>query len=161
MIIIIAAIGNKGELGKDNQLLWHLPNDLKRFKRVTRGHPVIMGRKTFESLGSALPDRKNIVITRKKDYDAPNCIVVNSLKEAERLIEEEPRVYILGGAQIYAQAIKLADMLDLTQVDASFDADVFFPEIDNTIWQETSREDHLADDKHRYNYSFVIYEKRK
>ncbi|MET2983771.1 dihydrofolate reductase [Aureibaculum conchae] len=158
-ISIIAAVGKHRELGKNNQLLWHLPNDLKRFKKVTSGHDVIMGRKTYESLDGPLPSRTNIIISRNPDYKAPLCKVVNSLEEA--LYESgDPDPYILGGAQIYEQAIKIADKLDLTLVDASFDADAFFPEIDSTIWKEISRENHYADEKHDYDYSFVTYKRK-
>jgi len=158
-ITIIAAIGKHRELGKNNQLIWHLPNDLKRFKKVTSGHDVIMGRKTFESLGGPLPSRTNIIITRNTNYKAPLCTVANSLEEALS-ISEDPNPFILGGAQIYTQAIKIADKLDLTLVDASFDADAFFPEINNDIWKETSREKHKMDEKHNYNYSFVTFERK-
>ncbi|QCX37500.1 dihydrofolate reductase [Aureibaculum algae] len=159
MITIIAAIGKNRELGKNNELIWHLPDDLKRFKKVTSGHDVIMGRKTFESLGKALPNRTNIVITRNKNYKAENCVVVNSIDEAIK-ISTDTNPYILGGAQIYSQAIKIADELDLTFVDASFDADAFFPKIDATIWKEKHRENFLADEKHKYNYSFILYKRK-
>ena len=160
MITIIAAIGKNGELGKNNDLIWHLPNDLKRFKKVTAGHHVIMGRKTFESLGKPLPNRTNIVITRNPDYKAEGCIIVNSLEEAISLaITEDLNPYILGGAQIYKQAIKIADVLDLTLVDAELDADAFFPSIDGIIWKEVERFNHNADEKHQFNYSFVTYKK--
>lgn len=159
-ITIIAAIGKNRELGKDNQLLWHLPNDLKRFKKVTKGHDVIMGRKTYESLGKPLPNRVNIVITRNKDFSAPDCVLVHSLREAlEKSTDTHP--YILGGAEIYKQSMDLANQLDLTLVDSSFEADAFFPEIDLQKWEEVSREEHLADEVHAYNYSFVSYKKRK
>ncbi|HBK70416.1 MAG TPA: diacylglycerol kinase [Flavobacteriaceae bacterium] len=159
MITIIAAIGKNRELGKDNDLIWHLPNDLKRFKKVTSGHDVIMGRKTFESLGRPLPNRTNIIITRNKNYKAEGCIVVNSL-EAALNTATDANPYILGGGNIYSQAIKIADVLDLTLVDAELEADVFFPEIDTEIWKETSREDFKADEKHEYNYSFVTFKRK-
>jgi dihydrofolate reductase len=159
-ITIIAAIGKNRELGKDNDLLWHLPNDLKRFKKVTKGHTVIMGRKTFESLGKALPHRTNIIITRNKNYTAENCTVVNSLTDALQKVNND-NPFILGGAEIYAQSMDIADTLDLTLVDAVFDADAFFPEIDTTLWKEIYREDHQTDEQHPYNYSFVTYKKRK
>lgn len=161
IITIIAAIGKNRELGKNNDLLWHLPNDLKRFKRVTSGHCVIMGRKTYESLGKKpLPKRTNIIITRNANYKAKDCIVVNSLQEALTKVDDD-NPYILGGAEIYAQAFTVADVLDLTFVDASLEADAFFPEIDVTIWKETYREEHKVDENHKYNYSFVIYKKMK
>ena len=159
MITMIAAIGKNGELGKDNDLVWHLPNDLKRFKKVTAGHHVIMGRKTFESLGKALPNRTNIVITRNENYHAKDCVVVYSLEEALEAAKDDDNPYILGGAQIYKQALEIADILDLTLVDASLEADAFFPEIDFSKWIEIAREDHKADEKHQYNYSFVTYKK--
>ena len=159
MITMIAAIGSNGELGKNNDLVWHLPNDLKRFKKVTAGHHVIMGRKTYESLGMALPNRTNIVISRNKNYKADGCLVVSSLEEALNAAEADPNPYILGGGQIYEQAMEYADILDLTLVDASMDADAFFPKVDPSLWQEIAREDHLADKDHKYNYSFVMYKK--
>lgn len=159
MITIIAAIGKNGELGKDNDLIWHLPNDLKRFKKITLGHHVIMGRKTFESLGKPLPNRTTIIITRNSNYKVDNCIIVNSLEAALKASATDPNPYILGGAEIYHQAIKIADSLDLTLVDANFEADAFFPQIDASLWEETSHENFNADENHQYNYSFVTYKK--
>ena len=159
MITMIAAIGSNGELGKDNDLIWHLPNDLKRFKRVTAGHHVIMGRKTFESLGRPLPNRTNIIITRNTTFQAAGCVVVHSLDEALEAASDDENPFILGGAQIYKQALEIADVLDLTLVDATLDADAYFPEFDPKVWKEISREDHQADEKHQYNYSFVTYKK--
>jgi len=159
MITIIAAVASNNALGKDNQLIWHLPADLKRFKRITTGHHIIMGRKTFESLGKALPNRTTIIITRTKKYTAEDCIVVSSLDEALSKAKSDKNPFILGGAQIYKQAIKIADVLDLTLVHNDFEADVFFPEIDNTIWKETSRQDFKSDEQNKYNYSFVTYKR--
>jgi len=159
MITIIAAIGKNGELGKDNDLIWHLPNDLARFKKVTSGHHIIMGRKTFESLGKPLPNRTTIIITRNDDYKVNGCVIVNSLEAALKAASADPNPYILGGAEIYKQAIAIADTLDLTFVYADFEADAFFPPIDYSIWKEISREDFIADEKHQYNYSFVTYKK--
>ena len=162
MITIIAAIANNNALGKDNKLIWHLPADLKRFKKVTSGHCVIMGRKTFESLGKPLPNRTNIIITRNKNYKAEGCIVVNSLDQAiETAKKEDSNPFILGGAEIYKQAITIADKLDVTFVHHSFDADAFFPEIDFSIWKQESREDFKADEKNNYNFSFVTYTKKE
>ena len=159
MITIIAAIGKNNELGKDNDLIWHLPNDLKRFKKVTAGHHVIMGRKTYESLGRPLPNRTNIIITRNLNYQANGCVIVHSLEDAIQAAKADMNPFILGGAEIYKQAMDIADCLDLTHVDAELDADAFFPEIDTKKWKETVREDHTKDDKHQYNYSFVTYKK--
>lgn len=159
MITIIAAIGENNALGKDNQLIWHLPADLKRFKKVTINHHIIMGRKTFESLGKPLPNRTTIIITRNRNYVAEDCIVVHSLEDAIDAAKEDENPFILGGADIYAQAIKIADRLDLTFVHHQFEADVFFPKIDRRLWKETLRDDFKADDKNKYDYSFVTFER--
>lgn len=159
MITIIAAIANNNALGINNKLIWHLPEDLKRFKRVTIGHHVIMGRKTFESLGKPLPNRTTIIITRNKDYKANDCIVVNSLAEALKNAKQDKNPFILGGAEIYKLAMPIADKLDLTLVHHEFEADAFFPEIDTSIWKEKSREKFKADEMNKYDYSFVTYEK--
>ena len=161
MITIIAAVAENNALGIDNQLIWHIPADLKRFKKVTSGHDVIMGRNTYESLGKPLPNRTNIVITRNKNYKAEGCIVVHSLNDAIYKASKDENPFILGGAQIYAEAINIADKLDLTFVHESFEADAFFPKIDKTIWKEESREDFFASETNKYNYSFVTYIKRK
>jgi len=161
MITIIAAIANNNALGKDNQLIWHLPADLKRFKKVTLNHHIIMGRKTFESLGKPLPKRTTIIITRDTKLEVDGCIVVHSLKDAINASKQDENPYILGGAEIYKQAIDIADKLDITLVHHDFDADVFFPEINLNIWEETSREDFKADDKNKYDYSFVSYLRKK
>lgn len=160
MITIIAAIAQDNALGKDNQLIWHLPNDLKRFKKVTSGHHVIMGRKTFESLGKPLPNRVNIIITRNHNFTAKGCVIVHSLQEAVEAAKEDSNPFILGGAQIYKQALEIADVLDLTFVHHSFDADAFFPTINMDVWKEDSREDLKADNKNKYDYSFVTYIKK-
>jgi dihydrofolate reductase len=157
MITIIAAIAENNALGKDNQLIWHLPADLKRFKQVTLNHHIIMGRKTFESLGKPLPNRTSIIISRNKNYIAEGCIVVNSLNEALQAAAADKNPYILGGAEIYKQAIEIADKLDLTFVHHTFDADAFFPVIDSSVWKETSRQSFKADEKNKYDYSFVSY----
>ncbi|MCF6297322.1 MAG: dihydrofolate reductase [Flavobacteriaceae bacterium] len=159
MITIIAAIAKNNALGKDNKLIWHLPADLKRFKKITNGHHIIMGRKTFESLGKPLPNRTTVIITRNKKYKVKDCIVVNSLAEAIEKSKSDDNPYILGGAQIYKQAMKVADLLDITFVHHEFDADVFFPEIDKYVWKEFSREDFKADEKNKYDFSFVKYKR--
>jgi len=157
MITIIAAVAKNNALGKDNQLIWHLPADLKRFKKVTLNHHIIMGRKTFESLEKPLPNRTTIIITRNLNYIAKGCIVVNSLAEAIEAAKVDKNPFILGGAEIYKQALEIADVLDLTIVHHEFDADAFFPEIDFNVWKEKSREDFKADDKNKYDYSFIKY----
>ncbi|MEX1382296.1 dihydrofolate reductase [Lutibacter sp.] len=160
MITIIAAIAENNALGKNNQLIWHLPADLKRFKQVTLNHHIIMGRKTFESLGKPLPNRTTIIITRNKHFTAEGCIIVNSLNEALKAAEIDDNPFILGGAEIYNQAIEIADKIDLTFIHHTFDADAFFPKIDTSIWKETSRQYFKADEKNKYDYSFVSYIKK-
>ena len=162
MITIIAAIANKNALGKDNDLIWHLPADLKRFKKVTSGHHILMGRNTFESIGKPLPNRTSIIITRNNDYFKDGCLVANSIEEAIELSKKDSDVFIIGGAQIYKQAIEkgLVDQLDVTIVHHDFEADVFFPTIDLDVWKEISREDCKADEKNKYDYSFVSYKRK-
>ena len=161
MITIIAAIGLNSELGKDNDLIWHLPADLRRFKKVTSGHTIIMGRNTFESIGKPLPNRRSIIITRNISYKKEGCEVVHSLEDAIKLIKDKKNAFIIGGAQIYKEAIekKLVDQLDITKVHQNFDADVFFPAIDDSILKEVSRASFSSDEKNKYNYSFVTYKK--
>lgn len=152
MISIIAAIGKNRELGKDNKLLWDIPEDMAHFRNITKGKPVIMGRKTFESIGHPLPDRKNIIITNNPSYSAPGCLVVDSLKNALDAVSktDEPEVCIIGGASIYAQALDLADKLYLTIVDKAFDADTFFPEYAERFRIVSSEEKH--DDTYAYTF---------
>ena len=160
MITIIAAISENNALGKDNKMLWHLPDDFKRFKKVTTGHHVIMGRKTFESIGSkALPKRTNIIITRQTSYEASCIVLASSLKKALQIARTDTNPYILGGGMVYKEAMKFADRLDITLVHHEFEADTFFPKIDSKTWREVSREFHPADAKHKYAFSFVMYER--
>lgn len=157
---IIAAINRNRGLGFGNQLLYWLPNDLKRFKALTTGHTIIMGRKTFESLPKgALPNRRNIVLTsQKKTFEGTECF--SSLQEALDACRKEEEIFIIGGASIYSEAMAFADRLYLTEVDDDQKpADVFFPEIKETDWKEKSRECHPKDEKHLYSYSFVDYER--
>ena len=162
MIIIIAATAENNALGKNNDLIWHLPADLKRFKKVTSGYPIIMGRNTFESIGKPLPNRTTVIVTRNKKYSQDGCLVANSLEDAIDLVKSYEKLFIIGGAQIYKEAMdkQLADQLDITLVHDTFEADVFFPEIDTTIWDEVSRESKNADEKNKYNYSFITYKKK-
>jgi len=157
-ITAVVAIASNYAIGKNNQLLWHLPNDLKHFKNITAGGTVIMGRKTFASVGKPLPKRRNIVITRQ-DIEIEGCEVVKSIDEAIALCETEDEVFIVGGAEIYRQAMHLTNRIYLTIVHQSFDADTFFPEIDYKDWKETEREDHEADEKHQFSYSFITLER--
>jgi len=161
MITIIAAIGANNELGKNNDLIWYLPADLKRFKKITTGHTIIMGRNTFESIGKPLPNRRSIIITRNTSYKKEGCEVVHSLEDAIELIQDQDNAFIIGGAQIYHEAIEknLVDQLDITEVHQDFNADVYFPFIDKATWEEVSRVSFTPDEKNRYNYSFLSYKK--
>ena len=163
MITIIAAIAKNNALGKNNDLIWHLPSDLKRFKKITSGHFIIMGRNTFESIGKPLPNRTTIIITRNKNYFKDGCLIAHSIEEAIELVDVDKKIFIIGGAQIYKEAIhkNLVDKLDITLVHNAFEADVFFPIIDKSVWQEILREDFKADNTNMYDYSFVTYTKRK
>ena len=148
-------------IGKDNQLLWHLSDDLKRFKSLTSGHHIIMGRKTFESFPQPLPNRTHVVITKQDDYKAPHgIIVVNSLKDALDAAKEDNQPFIIGGGEIYNQSLKVAHKIELTRVHHTFEADTFFPKIDNSIWKETSNVYHKRDDKNEFDYSFISYTRK-
>ena len=159
LITIIVAAAENNIIGNDNKLIWHLSDDLKRFKELTKGHHVIMGRKTFESMPKALPNRTNVIITRKKDYFAENAIVTNSLDEAIKLTSDDPQPFIIGGGEIYKIALNISDRIELTRVHHNFDGDTYFPEIDNKIWTEINRTKKKKDDKHKYDYTFITYEK--
>ena len=159
LITIIVAAAENNIIGNDNKLIWHLSDDLKRFKELTKGHHVIMGRKTFESMPKALPNRTNVIITRKKDYFAENAIVTNSLDEAIKLTIDDPQPFIIGGGEIYKIALNISDRIELTRVHHNFDGDTYFPEIDSKIWIEINRTEKKKDDKHKYDYTFITYEK--
>lgn len=157
MTTIIAAIAENNALGKDNDLIWHLPADLIRFRKTTTGHHIIMGRNTYESIGKPLPNRTTVIITRNKAYQAEGCIIVNSIAEALEIVKEDENPFIIGGAQIYNEAIEMVHRLDITEVHQTFEADVYFPKIDLSIWKETKRERFEADEKNIFPYSFVTY----
>ena len=161
MIIMIAAVAENDALGKNNDLLWHLPNDFKRFKAITSGHFIVMGRKTFESFPKPLPNRTHIIISRQKDYLKEGCIVVENVEKAIAVCPKEETVFIIGGGEIYKQSIDLADQLDITRVHHSFDADVFFPEIDLNIWELTSEIFNPKDEKHLFDYTFQTFTRKK
>lgn len=164
--MIVAAAQNR-VIGRDNALPWYLPNDLKYFKQTTLGKPIIMGRKTYESIGKPLPGRTNIVITRQTDYQPDGVKVVHSVAEARDLAESvclidgQEEAMIMGGAEIYTLALPDADRLYLTEVHADVDGDAYFPEYDKTEWKEISREDFSAEGPNPYNYSFVVYDKKR
>ncbi len=159
IISIVVAIAENHAIGKDNKLLWYLPNDLKHFKTITSGHTVIMGRKTYDSVGKPLPNRRNIIITRQQ-IDIPGCEVVNSLDQAIALCKTEEEVFIVGGAEIYRQSMTITNKIYLTIVHHNFEGDTYFPDIEENIWIETEREDHDPDEKNKLAYSFITLERR-
>ena len=157
-ISIIVAAAENNVIGKDNDMPWRLSADLKRFKKLTMGHHIIMGRKTFESIGKPLPGRTSVIITRNKDYRQDDCIVAHSLEEAFKMVEDE-EVFIIGGGEIYNMAFDIADKLYLTRVHATLEGDTCIPEINNN-WEEVECEKFLKDEKNPYDYSFIDYIKR-
>jgi dihydrofolate reductase len=161
-LTIIVAAGENNAIGKNNDLIWHLSEDLKRFKSLTNGHHIIMGRKTFESFPKPLPNRTHIVITRQKDYQVPfGVTVVKSLEDAIEASRSDSQPFIIGGGEIYKQALPLADTLEITRVHADFpEADTYFPDIDKTVWKEVERTTHDADENHDYAFSFITYKRR-
>ena len=160
---MIAAAAENNALGKDNGLLWHLPDDFKRFKAITTGYPIIMGRKTFESFPKPLPNRFHLIITRDRSYttEYKDCEVVHSLEEALARVEKEEQVFIIGGGEIYSQALSECDIIELTRVHASYEADTFFPEIDLNKWELIKEEFHPADEKHAVSFSYLTYKRRR
>lgn len=160
MISLIAAIGKNNELGKKNALLWSLPVDMKHFRETTKGHTVIMGQKTFESIGRPLPNRRNIVLTQDKNLKLDGVEIVYSVEEAENLLDKDTENFVIGGGMIYKLFIDKADRLYITHVDASFpDADTFFPEIIPVVWNKISHEEHKKDSENPFNYTFSTYER--
>ena len=166
MITIIAAAGENNSLGKDNDLVWHLPNDFKRFKELTSGNYILMGRKTFESFPKPLPNRKHLIITRQKDYVVPdNCYVFDSIDKAiefasipELGLSKTNDIWIIGGGEIYKQSMNIADKIELTRVHASPDADTFFPEIGDE-WFLTTKVSNSKDDKHEFDFTYLTYKR--
>lgn len=158
---MIAAAAQNDALGKDNDLVWHLPDDFKRFKRLTSGHYIIMGRKTFESFPKLLPDRTHVIITRNKEYKPENTIVVHSMEEAIRVSKLDEQPFIIGGGEIYKMGMESADRIELTRVHGEFKADTFFPEIDEEEWKLVNEQFHEKDEKHKYSFSYLTYERRE
>jgi dihydrofolate reductase len=156
----VVAISENNAIGKDNKLLWYLPTDLKHFKQITNGQTIIMGRKTFDSMGKPLPNRRNIVITRNPDLKLDGAEVTNSVAEALSLCKTEEEVFIIGGAEIYKQAMDQTNRIYLTRVHQRFDADAYFPELDMTKWVETAREEHQPDEKNNIAFTFLTLESK-
>lgn len=161
MVTIVVAAAQNNALGKDNQLIWHLSDDLKRFKSLTLDGHIIMGRKTFESLPGILPKRKHIVITRNSDYQKEGITVVKSLEEALDIVPSDKVAFVVGGGEIYALALQIADKIELTRVHHDFEADTFFPEIDLDKWELVSSDFHPKDEKHPYDFTFETYLRRE
>jgi len=159
MISIIVAVAENNVIGKDNDLIWHLPKDMKHFKETTTGHFIIMGRKTFESNGRPLPNRTNVIVTRDKDFKAEGCVVVYSLEEALKLAKDDPEAFIIGGGVIYKIALSLADRIYLTKIHQSFEGDTYFPELDMNEWAEISCQDFESDEKNKYPFSIIILDR--
>lgn len=162
-ISLIVAASENNVIGKDNKLIWHLPNDMKFFKNTTWGMPLIMGRKTYQSMDKPLPGRINIVITRQKDWKAEGVVVAKDIGQAiERAKETNCKeIFIAGGGEIFKQSMELADRIYMTRVHAVLEGDTFFPEIDKAIWELTDNEDFGTDERHAYAYSFQVWEKLK
>ena len=161
IITLIAAAAENNELGKDKDLVWHLPDDFKRFKELTTGHHIIMGRRTFETFPKLLPKRTHVVITRKEDYQPEGAIVVNSMEKALEVAKDDPQPFVIGGGEIYKLSLAKADKIELTRVHGSFDADTFFPEFDENEWELTGSTFHPKDDKHDYAFTYLTYERAK
>jgi dihydrofolate reductase len=159
-LTLIAAMDLNRVIGKDNDLIWHMPKDLKHFKELTSGHCIIMGRKTFESLGKPLPNRVNIVVTRDKDYRADGCIVVHSIEEAIRKAGDDPQPFITGGAEIYKLALPYAQTIELTLIHHRFEGDTHFPTFEGADWELAAKETHQADEKNPYPFDYLTYKAR-
>lgn len=165
-VSLIVAKAENEAIGKDNDLIWHLRDDMRYFSKTTKGHHVIMGRKNYDSIPDKyrpLPDRTNVIVTRNTDFEAKDCVVVNSIKEGLEIAEKngDEEAFIIGGGQIYKTSLEenMLDKLYITYVHHSFDADVFFPEYDKSNWKKTSEIFHPKDEKHDYSFSFITYEK--
>jgi dihydrofolate reductase len=164
MISIVVAVSKNGVIGKNNDLPWNLPTDRKHFKEITIGKPVIMGRKTFDSilsrLGKPLPERKNIVITRQEDYKAEGVTIAHSIGEALKLFRNETEVFVIGGSEIYKEALPFTDRIYLTQVETEIDGDARFPDVSVDNWTLKKAEAHKRDEKNEFDYTFLIYERK-
>ena len=164
MITLIAAAAENNALGKNNEMIWHLPDDFKRFKKLTSGHDIILGRKTFESFDKPLPNRRHIIITRQENYaeniDQSCCIVVSSIEEAIAQTNAEEENFVIGGGEIYTLALPLADKIELTRVHGTFEADAYFPTFDTEKWHLDSEEYHSTDEKHKVDFTYQTFLKK-
>lgn len=152
---------NNRVIGKNNDLPWSLPADLAYFKKVTMGHPIVMGRKTYESIGRPLPGRENIIITRNREYSVDGCTVLHSLEDVKQVVDaNDKETFIIGGAEIFKEAFPIADKLYITHIDEEFDGDTYFPAFPDSEWKEVSREKGIKDEKNPYDYYFTVYERK-
>lgn len=157
MLTIIAAVAQNNALGKDGDLVWHLPDDFKRFKALTTGHHIIMGRKTFESFPKPLPNRTHVVITRNKDYHKAGCVVVHNLEDALKIAEDDSQPFIIGGGEIYKLALSKTQKIELTRIHETYEADAFFPELDLNNWNLINETFHEADERHEAAFTYLTY----
>ena len=158
---LVVAVAENGVIGRNNHLPWRLPEDLAYFKRVTMGHPIVMGRRTYESIGRPLPGRSNIVVTHNVDFEAPGCIVAHSLEEAWRAANGADEVSVIGGTAIFRDTLPFADRIHLTEVQASVEGDTFFPAFDRAQWRETEVVRHPADARHQYPFRIVVLDRKR
>jgi len=159
-VAIVAAVARNGVIGHRNRMPWHLPEDLRRFRQLTLGHAVIMGRRTFESIGKPLAGRNNIVVTRSPDWTRAGCHAAHSLEAAVAAVHEREDAFVIGGAQIYALALPVASRLYISEIERDFEGDAFFPEFDRSRWREVSRESRVLDGAGGFSYHFVAYDPR-
>lgn len=161
--ILVAMAGNR-VIGKNNRLPWHLPADLKHFKFLTMGQTIVMGRKTYESIGKPLPGRANVIITRQTDYEVPGAVVVNTIEDALMVCEDisigNPENFIIGGEKLYRQALKFCQRMHITEIQRDYDGDVFFPEFDRSEWEEVQRDKHFSEKDDNLEYHFVILDRK-
>lgn len=160
-ISLVVAVAENRVIGRDNQLPWRLPADLRRFKQLTMGHPIVMGRKTHQSLGRALPGRTNIVVTRQENYSAPDCIVVQSIDEALSCVSGAKEVFFIGGAEIFAEILPRADRLYVTLIHAEFEGDAYFPQVDTKTWQIVGSEKGIVNERNQYEHDFLIFDRSR
>ncbi|NQD72146.1 dihydrofolate reductase [Sphingobacterium shayense] len=160
-ITLIVAASENNAIGKDNKMLWHLPDDFKYFKKHTTGHSIVMGRKTFLSIGKPLPERRNIVLSKDLTFNADDIDVANSISEVLTYCRDEREIFIIGGAQLYKQTLPLANKILLTRVHTEIQGDAYFPELNQKEWKLVNQENHLHDEKHAYDFTFEVWERRE
>ncbi len=158
-IVIVVAMSENRAIGKDNQLLWQMPADLQHFKKITMGKPILMGRKTYQSIGRPLPGRTNVIVTRDENFKADGCVVVHSIEAALMAVEDQEEICVIGGAELFQQMLPLVEKIYLTIVHHEFAADTFFPEINVAEWKEIEKVTHEADEKNKYAYDFLVLQK--